>query len=46
MYNNKNTKDVNLHSHMSKIFYETLSVFLRMLPIKEIFGLFFFIIEA
>ena len=43
---NKNTKDINLHSHMSKIFYETLSVILKMLPINEIFGLnIFFIIQ-
>ena len=36
---NKNTKDINLHLHMSKMFYETLSVILKMLPISEIFGL-------
>ena len=44
--NNNNTKDINLHSHMSKIFYETLSVIKKMLPINEIFGLNnFYIIE-
>ena len=36
---NKNTKDLNLHSHMSTIFYETLSVILKVLPINEIFDL-------
>ena len=46
IWNNKNTKDINLHSHMSKIFYETLLVIFKMLPINEIFGLnIFFIIE-
>ena len=39
IWNNKNTLDIILHSHMSKIFYETLSVVLKMLPINEIFGL-------
>ena len=43
IWNNKNTKDINLHSHMSKIFY--LSFILKMLPIKEIFGLNSFITE-
>ena len=46
IWKNKNTKDINLHSHMSKICQETLSVILKMLPINEIFDLnIFFIIE-
>ena len=45
IWNNKNTKDINLHSHMSKIFYKNLSVILKMVPINEIFGLIFFIVE-
>ena len=39
IWNNKNTKDINWHLHIGKIFYEILSVILKVLPINEIFGL-------
>ena len=44
IWNNKILK-TSIYILMSKIFYETLSVILQMLPINEIFGLNIFLLS-